>query len=352
MTYGYSVEPHKPDPLTVLILRMMHGMSLAFNPLAWLVDIFPILEHFPEFLPGMSFKKIAREWNEITRMVINAPYTFVREEMRKGNYRPSYVSSLIDEFGAHDGTGVHHDGEIAIKRTAAIMYAGGSDTTVSSITSLVLAMILFPEVQRKAQEEIDINIGVDGLPHLGDRDNLPYVNALVKEAIRWLPVTPMGVAHRADEDMSYGGFHIPKGSYLLPAVWWFLHDPNIYSHPSSFDPDRFLEPRNEPDPTSEAFGYGRRICPGRFLADESLFITISRLLAAFRIKKAVDEQGNEINPNIGISPGVVCRPLDFRCEIKPRTLKHEDLIRSIVVERPWEDSDATLLPKEVALYAY
>ncbi|KAK7404065.1 CMRF35-like molecule 2 [Neonectria punicea] len=345
ITYGYSIEPLKADPLTRLIERFMHGMSIAFVPLAWAVDVLPILEYLPEFLPGMSFKKIAREWNDITRMAIDTPYKFVRQQMAKGTHRLSYVSSLIEQLdnGGDKNGRLNQDSENDIKNTAAIMYAGGSDTTVSSISSLVLAMVLFPAVQKKAQQEIDAVVGVDRLPQHGDRDNLPYINALVKETIRWLPVVPMGAAHQADEDINYAGFHISKGTQLLPAVWWFLHDPQTYPDPSSFDPDRYLEPRNEPDPANEAFGYGRRICPGRFLADESLFITISRLLAAFDIRKAVDKQGNEIDPQIKTTPGLISHLLDFPYSIKPRNAKYVDLIRSIEVEHPWEKSDASLL---------
>ncbi|KAK7212547.1 hypothetical protein V2G26_019725 [Clonostachys chloroleuca] len=348
--YGYSVEPRKADPLTLLIERMMLGISLAFVPLTWPVDTLPILKYFPEFLPGMSFKKRAREWKDITQMVIDVPYEFVRQKMSMRTHRPSYVSSLVEQHDRGDGNDkLDGDKENAIKSTAAIMYAGGADTTVSSVCGFVLAMLFFPAVQKKAQEELDTVVGSDRLPHLGDRDSLPYVNALVKETLRWLPVTPMGVPHTADEDISYGEFHIPKGAQLLPAIWWFLHDPQTYSEPSSFDPDRYLEPRNEPDPATEAFGYGRRVCPGRFLADESLFITISRVLAAFDIRKALDGQGIEIEPKIRITPGIIGHIHDFPYSIKPRNRKYVDLIRSVEAEHPWEESDANLLQEDFAL---
>ncbi|KAK7428854.1 hypothetical protein QQZ08_004624 [Neonectria magnoliae] len=213
ITYGYSIEPLKADPLTRLIERMTQGASLASVPLAWPVDILPILEYFPERLPGMSFKKkFAREWNEITRMVIETPYKFVQQQMEEGTHRLSYVSSLIeqhDDGGGENGR-LNEDSENAIERTAAVMYAGGGDTTVSSINSLVLAMVLFPAVQKKAQQEIDTVVGANRLPSHGDRDNLPYVKALVEETIRWSPVVPMGMAHKVDEDINYAGLHISK----------------------------------------------------------------------------------------------------------------------------------------------
>ncbi|KAF9766890.1 hypothetical protein IL306_000642 [Fusarium sp. DS 682] len=276
------------------------------------------------------------------RSVVDVPYEFVRQQMAKQSHRPSYVSSLVKQC---DGV-LDKDSEDAIKGTAAVMYAGGADTTVSSIRGFVLAMLLFPDVQKKAQQEIDNIIGTDRLPHFDDRDNLPYVNALIKETLRWIPVTPMGVVHTADEDIHYKEYHIPKGASFLPAVWWFLHDPATYSDPSYFNPDRYLEPRNEPNPDFASFGFGRRVCPGRFLADESLFITISRLLAAFEIRKAVNEQGNEIEPEISIMPGMIGHIRDFPYDIKPRGEKYAEMIRRIEVEHPWEEGDARFLQRE------
>lgn len=82
-----------------------------------------------------------------------------------------------------------------------------------------MAMSLYPEVQRKAQEEIERVIGTDRLPTFDDRDNLPYVDAIVKEALRWHPVAPMGVPHMTTEDDIYEGYFIPKGALLLPNIW-------------------------------------------------------------------------------------------------------------------------------------
>lgn len=80
-------------------------------------------------------------------------------------------------------------------------------------------MTLFPEVQRKAQEEIDRVIGPTRLPGSDDRTHLPYVDAIVKEVLRWHPVAPMGAAHMTTEDDLFEGYHIPKGAYIMPNIW-------------------------------------------------------------------------------------------------------------------------------------
>lgn len=343
MAYGYTTEPHKPDALVGLIDKMMTEFSLAAVPMAWAVDIIPALQHLPDNFPGATFKKTARKWRKSIQAAGYIPYRFVQRQMAAFTYRPSYVSKLIQQLKDEENAELLPEHEEAIIWTAASLYGAAADTTVITLTTFTLAMIMFPHVQRKAQEEIDRVVGTDRVPTFEDREKLPYLNALVKEATRWWPISPMGFPHTATENIDYNGLHIPEGSFLLPAVWWFLHDPEVYTDPESFDPDRFLEPRNEPDPMPEAFGYGRRICPGRFFADSSLYLNIAQSLAAFNIMKAVGKDGKEIEVNVKPRPGILTYPTKFEFQIKPRSEKHVELIRQLERQHPWEASDAELL---------
>jgi cytochrome P450 len=80
-------------------------------------------------------------------------------------------------------------------------------------------MALFPDVQRKAQEEIAHVVGQNRLPTVADRANLPYINAVVKEVLRWHPVAPMGLPHMSTSDDTYDNYFIPKGSIILCNIW-------------------------------------------------------------------------------------------------------------------------------------
>lgn len=80
-------------------------------------------------------------------------------------------------------------------------------------------LLLHPDVQRRAQAEIDSVIGNNRLPDLGDKPNLPYLHAVVKEILRWEPVLPIAVPHMSTEDDAYQGFFIPKGSIVTGNVW-------------------------------------------------------------------------------------------------------------------------------------
>ena len=255
----------------------------------------------------------------------------------------------MEHYGKRQGSegwAVSQNDEDAIKNSAAIMFGGGADTTVSTISSFTLAMMLFPDVQRRAQNEIDEVVGTERLPGFQDRGRLPYVNALVKETLRWLPVVPISTTHVADEEVILSGYRIPKGDYLLPSIWWFLHNPDTHPNPSTFDPDRFLEPRNEPEPSEQIFGYGRRICPGRHLADDNLYLTISRLLATFNVAKALDEEGRPLEIEIEVTAGLISHPKPFPYSIKPRSARHAELIRLVETKHPWELSDSTSIHVE------
>jgi cytochrome P450 len=81
-------------------------------------------------------------------------------------------------------------------------------------------MVLFPEAQRKAQKELDEVVGSTRLPDFENRVNLPYINALCKEVMRWHPIVPLGLAHRLTQDDVLGNHFIPAGSLVMGFAWW------------------------------------------------------------------------------------------------------------------------------------
>jgi cytochrome P450 len=266
----------------------------------------------------------------------NQPYEFVKQQMREKKHKTSFLSQAIENIGTDA------EMEFIHKWAALALYLGGADTTVSSIMTFFLAMIVFPEIQKKAQEEIDRVIGSDRLPVSADRDSLPYIEAMMKETHRWHQVLPMCLPHSSTEEDTYKGYRIPKGSILLPNNWWFTHDPAVYPDPMTFRPERHITTathKAEPDPRNFIFGYGRRICPGRYVADNALFITIAQSLAVFKIEKPV-ENGKTVEPEVKFEPGTISHPMPFRTSIKPRSERHRELIKKAEEEYPWEEDDA------------
>lgn len=133
--------------------------------------------------------------------------------MREKKHKTSFLSQAIENIGSDPETERIH------KWSASSMYLGGADTTVSSLMTFFLAMTLFPEVQKKAQEELDNVIGGSRLPVTADREKLPYIEAVVKETHRWHPVAPMALPHCSTKEDVIRGYRIPKGALLLPNNW-------------------------------------------------------------------------------------------------------------------------------------
>lgn len=325
ITYGIEVQPQN-DYYIKTVEKALDAMTFGSSPRANVFETFPILTRLPDWLPGMSLKREAKEWIPSCIQVAEAPFRAVKEAVANGTAIESVTSSLLRDSEDEKSP---WDEDIA-KRVPAAMLFGGADTTLSAITTFMLTMVLYPEIQRKAHAEIDAIIGHDRLPIHSDEDLLPYVGAVVKEVLRWSPIAPLAIPHSVMSDDIYEGYFIPAGSIVLGNCWAILHDESVYPDPYVFKPERFLGPDNTattnfPD---AAFGFGRRVCPGRFMAHASTWLAITSILATFEISKDVDESGNEIVPTGEYLSGPITHPVPFKCSIKPRSHAAETLIQT------------------------
>lgn len=346
--YGYRVETARPDPLVEINDRMVEIFASVTLPGAWLVDIVPWLRYLPDWMPGAGFKSVARRARAVITTSAEVPFRFAKQRTLETEHSTARSNpSLVDEIlrtGQQDKSSISDED---IQWTAASLYGAGIDTTGSTLRAFFLAMSVFPDVQRRAQNEIDEVVGRSRLPRHDDRANLPYVNAVVKESLRWLPSVPLGVPHVAQADDELHGYRIPKGAILMPSTWWFSRDPAVYHDPERFMPERYLAPFGEPDPAGFVFGFGRRICAGRRLAESTVFLAVAKVLATFDISKGRDSQGRDIEPEIGIGPGAVAGPLPFSVTVRPRDEKAVQLVRSVETEDPVGEGDAKYLDQSI-----
>ncbi|KZV60973.1 cytochrome P450 [Peniophora sp. CONT] len=321
--YGHTVKDDQ-DPFVRLVKDASATTSEAAVPGAFMVDLFPTLKYVPEWVPGASFKRKAREWRKLAQNMINAPYDMVKTNFSQGAAEPCFVATCLEQNVAKTLNGEKEVlSEELIKDTAAVAYAAGADTTVSTLTAFILAMTLHPEAQKRAQAEIDTLLGTSGrldrLPSFADKKSLPYVDALIKEVLRWFPVLPFAVPHRAMRDDVYKGYFIPKDASILGNAWAILNDDKVFVDSSSFNPDRFIDNPSLPNPADLGiFGFGRRACAGKVMALDTVWIAVASVLAAFDICKAIDTGGAEITPEINIEPGSIRHPAPFPCSVKVR----------------------------------
>jgi len=126
----------------------------------------------------------------------------------------------------------------------------------------------------------------------------------------------LGLPHRLMEDDVYKGYFIPKGSNIIANAHAILHD---CPQPNEFNPDRYMVDNDLPDPKHVIFGFGRRICPGRYFADAGIWIVLANIIAIFRITPARNERDEPIIPPVSFATAFVrhCKP--FPCCIEPRS---------------------------------
>ncbi|KII84590.1 hypothetical protein PLICRDRAFT_179402 [Plicaturopsis crispa FD-325 SS-3] len=324
LTYGIKVEP-QGDPRIRTAKLAAEALAEAASPGAFYVEPLPFLRHVPEWMPGASFKTKAREWHLLADAMYNIPFNTTKETLANGTQAASFVAKCLEDIPRSTSQSDKDQQEDLIKETAGTMYAAGTDTTASSVKTFILSMLLNPEIQAKAQKELDEVVGHGNLPDFSHQDSLPYVNAIVKETLRWGPVTPQGIPHVVAAEDAFEGYRIPAGTIVIGNAWAMLHDETVYPNPSKFSPERFLDSEGRIDPTVKdpahaAFGFGRRICPGRYLAMSSLYIAVASVLATLNIEKAVDADGLPITPSGDYTPnGLIVSPLDFKVSIRPRS---------------------------------
>jgi cytochrome P450 len=184
-----------------------------------------------------------------------------------------------------------------------LVSGAGAETTTGSMYWWMLAMVAFPETQKRAQAELDTVVGRNRIPSFSDLPSLPYLRAMVKEVLRWRSVLPVGIPHCSTEDDWYEGMFIPKGTMCLVNVEVCNHDPAIYGDDATlFDPARHLKsdgtlapsPPDTQDEGHVVYGFGKRTCAGKHVANNTMFIAFAVILWAMEIKPDKDEDGKDI----------------------------------------------------------
>nr|VWO99561.1 Cytochrome P450 monooxygenase CYP52X1 [Ganoderma boninense] len=260
--YGIDIAPGD-QRFVPLLHAALEGPTEAFMQGSFLVEHIPLLRFVPAWVPGAGFQKKFARWRHLATELLEKPFAEAKRSWVTGEGYHSASHEMLEAISqAQLSPAEAADEERVAKIGAANVYAAGSDTTFSTLLSFFMAMAMHPEVQAKAQAELDAVIGLDRLPEHGDRDALPYVNAVVKEALRWQNVVPLGAIHRLMADDEYRGHFLPKGTLVLPNIWAMLHNPEVYPNPEVFEPARYIKDGvlnpSAPNPASVVFGFGRR----------------------------------------------------------------------------------------------
>ncbi|KAK7687148.1 hypothetical protein QCA50_009651 [Cerrena zonata] len=295
------------------------------------VDMIPILKYIPE--RWAPWKELCRDFRARQQKYFHRLQEKCVDRIAKDQRNGSFVEYLLEHGG---------DYEFDYEKTCYLglsLIEAGADTTAMALQFFVLCMLAHPDVLAKAQREIDDVIGHDRSPQLDDLKDLPYVRAIINELHRYRPGSRTAIPHAATADTKVGGYLIPKGSVIFMNVWGMGRDPELFDDPERFWPERFLNSEFGTKPGADttgfkdvpfSFGAGRRICPGMYLAINSIAINVMNMLWAFNFDLAKDQvTGLPIPVDAdNTTDGILLTPKPFTCDITPRSGAKVEMIRS------------------------
>jgi cytochrome P450 len=159
------------------------------------VDEYPILKLIPKKFA--FWKKRAIVAGETMDAVWSEAVERVEKRRIAGDRRDCITDNLLDQWGKDNMPMSQH----GFNNMVGELVEGAADTTAAQLLTLVMAFAKFPRVQVQARKEIDAVCGVERSPQWSDFKSLPYINAIVKEGMRWRPVAVTGSPHRVREGM-------------------------------------------------------------------------------------------------------------------------------------------------------
>ncbi|PPQ73041.1 hypothetical protein CVT26_014659 [Gymnopilus dilepis] len=341
--YGYNVQSFDDPCIVAADESTRLGTSLVIPGGTW-INVIPALAKIPSWFPGAWGVRSAKKVRELTNEIQRIPLEFVKKAVENGSAVPSLVGDFLKRKKEGNATEEEED---AILNIANTVYSG----------AFYYLMAINPEIQKKAQDEIDRVVGTGRLPNFDDRPALPYVEALYREVLRLAPPVPLGLPHTLTEDDYYKGYFIPKGA-LSNAQWfyrisgcfghWLIYisiyfdramsrDEELHQDPLVFKPERYLDERGNlrNDTRVIAYGFGRRlniayrVCAGKHIASATVWMAVASVLACFNIGKAKDDLGNELDIKDDYDDfGVLRHKTQFKCTFVPRSSAIQDLIHA------------------------
>ncbi|PIN14011.1 Cytochrome P450 CYP2 subfamily [Handroanthus impetiginosus] len=291
-----------------IILRKLAGKRLtsedwqlkeAIKKALYLSGVFVYSDAIPslEWLDiGGYIKGMKESAKEIDEVLTEWVKDRIRNGIRKGEEGEmsdflEVMLSSIPENGEVSG----YDRETVIKATMLILILTGSESTAETLIWALSLLLNNPQAMEMAQQELQTNIGPLKWVQESDIKNLKYLQAIVKETLRLYPPGPLGGPREATEDCYVGNYYVPKGTRLVVNLWKLHRDPNVWSDPNEFRPERFLDEHNRINFKGQCFEYipftsGRRMCPGMIFGLQVIEFTLARLLQGFNISTPMGDK--------------------------------------------------------------
>ncbi|KAI9441884.1 cytochrome P450 [Lactarius indigo] len=328
LSVNYHLPPveSEDDPCLVEIEDHMRRFLREIQPGTRLVEYFPWLRYVPSRFA--KWKRDAQYWFVQDSLTFQRLLGKVNDDLANGIDRPSFGATIIKTKSKHGLS------ELEQAWLVGDMLAAGGETTSTTLVWWTLAMLVYPDVQARAHSELDEVVGRGRPPTFADILFLPYIRAMVKETLRWSSLVPFGVPHASTMSDWYEGMFIPKGTICLQNMRVLNFDPEVFGHDTAeFDPTRYLNEKGQVktqmggrEEGHMSFGFGRRMCPGRYVAEGTLAIDFATLLWGMRFERFEGSPG-ELDVRTRVQSGLTARPVPFECKVVPRFTETEALLK-------------------------
>ncbi|KKY14273.1 putative cytochrome p450 [Diplodia seriata] len=274
---------------------------------SFLPDLVPPLVKLPTCLQW--WRKPALAMQKRQTAIWTKYWRTLRQKMETNTAPECFVKQFIEtDYRTQDIS------EIQAAWVAGTMIEAGSETTSSTLNTALKYLATHPAAQARAAADLAAAVGDTRSPTFGDEAALPYIRAIAKEVLRLRPINNVGTPHYTTAAVTYGGHWIPANTVVAINQYAIHRDPALFPEPDEFRPERYLAfPERagvyaaKADPAGRdhwSFGAGRRICPGMHLAENSLFVTLAKVLWAFEIvpKGELDLSDEAFEPGVNTVP--------------------------------------------------
>ncbi|KAL3841170.1 hypothetical protein ACJIZ3_025761 [Penstemon smallii] len=264
-----------------------------------LVDSFPFLKPFDPQGIKRNAEKYLIKLMDMVRGFIKERV----EEKLSGKHKDT--KDFLDALLENDGKGDQLSEKSVIFVILEMLFAG-TETTSSTIEWGMAELLHNPDSLRKLKEELDVVIGRSRKLEEGDVNKLPYLQAVVKEAMRLHPTVPFLLPRNSMEDTNFMGYFIPKDTMVLVNAWSIQRDPDSWEDPLTFKPERFIDSKIDSKGQNFElipFGSGRRSCIGMLMGEKMVSLTLGRLIHEFdwKLPPNVTPQTMDMREKLGIS---------------------------------------------------
>ncbi|XP_058220943.1 cytochrome P450 CYP82D47-like [Rhododendron vialii] len=272
----------------------------AFKPFFDLMGTFTMADAIP-YLRWFDFGGYEKEVKKTGKKMDDLLQEWLNEHKRQKNSgnqvaeaEKDFMDVMLEILDGGTNKILNFEADTIIKATCVGLILGAIGLTSITLTWAVALLLNNPHVLKKAQEELNTQIGGQRLVQESDIKNLVYIQAIIKETLRLYPPAVLVPPRENLEDCTVDRYHIPAGTILFVNLWKIHHDPQVWPNPWEFRPERFLTTHKDVDLRGMhyellPFGSGRRGCPAISFALQVLQFTLASLVHAFEIATPSDE---------------------------------------------------------------